>query len=320
MNRDRPGNPLALVIGGPTASGKSALALAVAQAFDGTIINADSMQLYRELRVLSAAPTAADLARAPHRLYGVLSAAQQGTVAGWLARARAEIARAQGQGRLPIVVGGTGMYLKALVAGLADHPPIPPELRRAACARHAAVGAAAFHAELTRLDPIMAARLSPGDTQRLIRAFEVVTATGRSLAEFQRRGDERPPVEFATIVLLPARDTVYAATDARCRRMMAEGALAEVRALIALDLDPGRPAMKAVGVRELARHIAGELNLEQAVALFQRATRNYAKRQLTWFRHQSPGARVWNAQFSESLEVEMFPFIRTMIDRAGASD
>jgi tRNA dimethylallyltransferase len=311
-----------VVIGGPTASGKSALALALAErmgaeGLNGMVINADAMQVYRELRILTARPTPDEEMRVPHRLYGVLSAAQRCTVARWRRLALAAIAGARREGRLPIVVGGTGLYLKALMEGLARVPDIPAEVRAEAKARHAAVGAQGLHAELTRLDPKMAARLKAGDTQRLIRAWEVITATGQSLAVFQQAVPAPPKLWFVPIRLLPPREALYAACDARCRRMLAEGALEEVRALRTLGLDPDLPAMKALGLRELIACLDGEANRAAALQAFQQATRNYAKRQLTWFRHQMPKAQTWTAQFSESLFEEIFSFIRKVVDPAG---
>lgn len=303
-----------LVVAGPTASGKSALALAIAEAFAGTVINADSMQIYRELPILTAQPSAAEQARAPHRLYGALPAAERCTAGRWRALALAEIAAAQASGRLPIVTGGTGLYLKALTEGLAPIPDVPPHIREESAALHGRLGAAGFHAALAERDPAMAARLAIGDTQRVRRAYEVFAATGRSIASYQAdtaAGEGR----FVTLLLMPPRPALNAACDARCRAMLAAGALDEVRALLAQALPPDLPAMKALGVRELARHIRGELALDEAVTLFQQATRQYAKRQYTWFRHQMPAAQVWAAQLSESLKAETFSFIRKSIDR-----
>ncbi len=309
-----------VVLGGPTASGKSAIALVLGERLNGTVINADAMQVYRELAILTARPRPEDLARVPHELYGVLSAAERCTVARWRGLALDAIAAAQREKRLPIVVGGTGLYLKALMEGLADVPDIPAGVRAEAQARHAALGGAGFHAELARLDPEMASRLKPGDTQRVIRAWEVITATGRSLAAFQQVPPAAPALRFVALRLLPPRDALYAACDARCRRMLDEGALDEVRALAALELDPDLPAMKAVGVRELMRCLAGELSRAAALQRFQQTTRNYAKRQLTWFRHQMPDAQTWDAQFSESLPEEIFSFIRNVVDRHDSTD
>lgn len=307
------------MIGGPTASGKSALALTLAERLNGIVVNADAMQVYRELAILTARPTADEMARVPHRLYGVLSAAQRCTVARWRRLSLAAIAAARREGRLPIVVGGTGLYLKALMEGLARVPDIPTQVREEAKAKHRALGAPGLHAELARLDPEMAARLRPGDSQRLIRAWEVVTATGQSLAVFQQALPAPPKLWFVPIRLLPPREVLYAACDARCVRMLAEGALDEVRALQSLELDPDLPAMRALGVRELIQLLDGDVSRDAALAAFQQATRNYAKRQLTWFRHQMPKAQTWAAQFSESLTEETFSFIRNLVDRNGST-
>lgn len=315
-----------IVIAGPTASGKSALGLAVAEAFGGTIVNADSIQVYRELEILSARPGPAELARAPHRLYGVLSAAERCSAARWRALALDEIAAAQGaaQGasRLPVLVGGTGLYLRALLDGLSPIPDIPAEIRAAALGRMAALGVPAFHAELGRRDPAMAARLAPADRQRLVRAWEVLEATGRSLADWQREsaakaGDE-PALAPLCFVLEPPRPALYAACDARFRAMVDAGALAEAERLARLGLDPDLPAMKAVGVPELIAHLRGEMALEAAIAAAQQATRRYAKRQLTWFRHQMAGAERLHpggvgAQFLERLQPSIFAFIRQFL-------
>ncbi len=308
-----------VVIGGPTASGKSALALALAEEFGGTVINADAMQVYRELAILTARPTPAETKRVPHRLYGVLSARVRCTAARWRTMALAAIATAQRKERLPIVVGGTGLYLKALMEGLAPVPEVPSEVRAEARARHTKLGAEAFHAELAGLDPAMAKRLKPGDTQRVLRAWEVISATGRSLALFQKIPPARTPLWFVPIRLLTPRDALYAACDERCRRMLEAGALDEVKALLAMKLDPDLPAMKAVGVRELAAYLAGEVSRDQALAKFQQVTRNYAKRQLTWFRHQMPEAQTWDAQFSERVREKIFSFIRKVIDPVESS-
>jgi tRNA dimethylallyltransferase len=314
----KPSGPV-VAIAGPTASGKSAAAVALAREFDGIVINADAMQVYRDLAVLTARPTQAEMAGIPHRLYGVLPAAERCNAGRWRGLALAEIAAAQSAGKLPILVGGTGLYLEALSKGLAPVPPIPDEIRAEARARHASLGADAFHAELSGLDPEMAARLKPGDTQRLLRAWEVWQTTGESLAAFQRRTGDEPTVALTTLLLMPPRETLYAAIDARCRRMLEQGALAEIRALLAQNLPEDLPAMKSVGVPELAAYIAGTTDLDTALSRFQQASRNYAKRQMTWFRHRLPGSPIWNEQYSESLSEEMFNFIRKAIDREKAS-
>ncbi|MCH7955926.1 MAG: tRNA (adenosine(37)-N6)-dimethylallyltransferase MiaA [Proteobacteria bacterium] len=300
-----------LIIAGPTASGKSALALDAAEEFTGTVINADSMQVYRELRVLTARPTDGDEARAPHRLFGALPVTEACSAGRWLGMARAEIEAARGAGRLPILVGGTGLYLKALTDGLAPVPGIPQGVRSEARRLHARLGGEAFRAELAKVDAEAARRLDAGDSQRLIRAFEVVRATGRPLADWQRQGAGGPATDarFATIVLAPPRDALYAAIDARLDTMIEEGALDEVAALDRLGLDAGLPAAKAVGVPELRRHLRGEITLDEALDSAKRASRNFAKRQLTWLRHQMPGAHVVSAQYSESLRPEIFSFI-----------
>jgi tRNA dimethylallyltransferase len=305
-----------VVVAGPTASGKSAAALAIAEEFGGVVINADSMQVYRELPVLTAQPGSADMTRAPHRLYGVLPASERCTVGRWREMARAEIDVARAGGLLPVVAGGTGLYLKALMQGLAPIPDVPPPIRAETAARHEMLGAERFHAELAQRDPVMAARLAPGDTQRVRRAYEVVVATGRSLATFQAE-TEAGAGNFVTLLLMPPRDALNAACARRCQAMMEGGAVEEVRALLAQALPPDLPAIKAVGVRELARHLRGELTREAALDLFRQATRQYAKRQYTWFRHQLHGAQVWDAQFSESLKPEIFSFIRKSVDRPG---
>ncbi|MBP2231353.1 tRNA dimethylallyltransferase [Azospirillum agricola] len=280
-----------VVIGGPTASGKSGLALAVAERFGGTVINADSMQLYAELDVVTARPPADDLARAPHRLYGVLPASERGSAARWRILALEEIAAARAAGRLPVVVGGTGLYLRALMQGLSEVPPIPDAVRAAAHARLAALGGEAFRAELVARDPD-SARLNPGDTTRLTRAWEVLEATGHSLTHWQTRTGQGAPegLRFAVVVLDPPREELYALCDRRFLLMMEQGALEEVRALDRLareqGLAPDLPVLKALGVPELRRHLRGEVTLEDAIALAQQSTRRYAKRQVTWFRHQ----------------------------------
>lgn len=285
--------PLA-VVAGPTASGKSALALALAEALErdgqpATIVNADSMQVYCELAILTARPGAGDLARAPHRLYGVLSAAEACSAGRWRALALAEIDSARAAGRLPLIVGGSGLYLEALTNGLAPVPPVPPETRRRADSLHAALGPEAFHAALAARDP-GARGLASGDAQRVKRAWAVLEATGRPLCAWQADAGpaEASPCAVLRVLLRPERAALYRACDARFEAMMARGALDEARALAALGLDPGLPAMKALGVRPLLDHLAGALDRGAAVARAQRDTRRYAKRQTTWFLHRYP--------------------------------
>lgn len=311
-----------VVVTGPTACRKSGLALALAERLGGVVINADSMQMYRELAVLTARPGPEAVARAPHRLYGVLSGREPCSAGRWRAMALAEIAACHAAGQVPLVVGGTGLYLRALEDGLAPVPEIPGEIRAAARARHRALGGSAFHAALGERDPVMAGRLRPSDGQRLIRAWEVLEATGRSLAEWQAEDPDQAeggpaPYRFLRLLSRPPRATLYAACDARLVRMVEQGALDEVRALLALGLDPALPVMKALGVAELARHLAGELSLAQAIAGAQRATRHYAKRQMTWLRTQMPRGRgatvILREQFSESFDPKIFANIRRFL-------
>jgi tRNA dimethylallyltransferase len=300
-----------IIIAGPTASGKSALALSIARAFDGTIINADSMQVYRDLRVLTARPDDAALAAAPHRLDGILDGAELCSAARWAALAHDEIAAAHRADRLPIVVGGTGLYLRTLLHGIAPVPEIPEEIRERARARHRAIGGEAFRAELAALDPAAAQRLPAGDSQRLVRAYEVVAATGRTLADWQREGAAGVPrYRSRQFVLLPPRDALYAACDGRLEAMVAQGALDEVARLMARDLPREMPILKAVGVPELADYLAGKLDLPAAIAAAQQATRNYAKRQFTWFRHQLADAEILDTQLSHSLHASVCQKIR----------
>ncbi len=304
-----------LIVAGPTASGKSALALALAEELRGTIINADSMQVYRDLPILTAQPDAAANARAPHRLYGEIDAAEGFSAGAWRERAVAEIAASRDAGRVPIVVGGTGLYLRALIEGLAPTPPIPNDVHRAARVLHAELGPAAFHDALRRLDPEAAARLGQTDTQRVLRAYEVATATGRTLGAWQRDQASSRAFSACAIVLLPPRAPLYAACDARFLDMLAHGAAEEVKALLDRGLDPSLPAMRALGVRELRAWLEGETDRATAVAAAQQATRNYAKRQMTWFKRQLPEAEglrklVLTEQFSERLLPEIFTFIR----------
>jgi tRNA dimethylallyltransferase len=291
----------AIIIAGPTASGKSALAAALAEEIGGTVINGDALQCYRDLEILTARPDAKAQARAPHRLYGYLDAAERGSAADWRERALGEIAATVELGRLPIVVGGTGLYLRALQHGLAPFPEIPAAICNEAAALHRALGGAAFRERLGALDPASARRLPAGDTQRLVRAYAVVRATGVPIGRWRDRPHRAAPYRFATILIMPPREALYAACNARFAAMLESGALAEAEALAARELDPGLPAMKAVGLPELLRHLRGEMTLAEATAAAQRATRRYAKRQTTWFRHQTHPDLILGEQYSESL-------------------
>lgn len=283
-----------LIVAGPTASGKSALALALAERLGGTVINADSMQVYRELRVLTARPTLADEAAAPHRLYGVRAAAEAGSAAWWRGAALEALAEARAAGRVPILCGGTGMYFAALTGGLAEVPDPGDAARAEARALLAEFGPQAMHARLAAADPATAARLRPADSQRIARAWEVWRGTGRGLASWQ--AEQRPAESgwrFAAFLLDPPRPALKAAIAARFAAMLEAGALDEVRALRALGLPPSLPAMRAHGVPELSLHLAGEITLAEASARAIAATGRYTKRQATWFRHHALGEDGW---------------------------
>jgi tRNA dimethylallyltransferase len=280
----------AVLIAGPTASGKSALALELAQKTGGVVINTDSMQVYRDLRIITARPTLPEEALAPHRLYGHVDAAVNFSAGAWVAEAAGVLAEARAANRLPIFVGGSGLYFKALTRGLSAVPPIPPEVRESVRTRLERDGVEALHAELASRDPASAERLKPRDRARIARALEVVEATGRALTDWHREG--LPPLlpqgEFHAVFLAPERDELYARIDARFDIMLAAGALEEVAALAARQLDPLLPAMKAHGVPALIRHLRGEITREEAAEIGRADTRHYAKRQFTWFRHQLP--------------------------------
>jgi tRNA dimethylallyltransferase len=282
--------PKIILIAGPTASGKSALALALAEKLGGAIINADSMQVYRDLRIITARPTPEEEVRAPHRLYGHVDAAENFSVGRWCSEIADVLAAAQRDARTAIVVGGTGLYFSALTQGLAAVPPIPAQIRNEVRARLASDGVEALHAELTQRDPAAAARLMSGDRARVTRALEVVLATGRSILQWH---EANMPARVdaalvAKIFLMPDRDVLLRRIDARFDAMMAAGAMDEVRALAGRHLDPNLPAMKAHGVPWLIRHLNGEIALAEAIEGGKRDTRQYTKRQATWFRNQLP--------------------------------
>ena len=279
----------ALIVAGPTASGKSALALALARRFGGTVINADSMQVYRELRVLTARPTAEEEALAPHRLYGLRPAAAAASVAWWRDAALAEMDAAPG---LPILCGGTGLYLLSLTEGLSAIPPVPAAARERARALLAELGAPALHARLAAIDPETAATLRPGDGQRIARAHEVALGTGKGLVAWQREGARTGPApwRFSAILLDPPREALRDAIARRFDAMLAGGALEEVRAMVAQGLDPALPAMRAHGVPELAAVLAGTMAMPEARARAILNTGQYTKRQATWFRHHALAA------------------------------
>jgi tRNA dimethylallyltransferase len=301
-----------LILAGPTASGKSGLALAAADHFDGVVINSDSMQVYAELRIITARPSAEDEAHAPHELYGVMPAAERCSAGRWRELAVGAIEEAWAESKLPILVGGTGLYIKALLEGLSEIPEVPDGLRQEVIALHEALGPEAFHARVAEVDPEAAARLPSGDRQRLIRAYEVFLATGTPLTQWHQTAPATPDLaaDTYTILLDPPRDELYARCDARLEQMLAKGALEEVGALMALSLDPSLPAMKALGVPEFIAHLNGEKELEPALAAAQQSTRNFAKRQNTWFRNQFGKPNAVFAQYSERKLEEIFADIR----------
>lgn len=284
------GQKTALILTGPTASGKSALGIGLAQALDGVIINADASQLYGDLRLLIARPGEADLAAAPHRLYGTIAATDPCDAQRWRRLAEAELAAAEAAGRLPVLVGGTGLYIRALTEGFSDMPEVPAAVRAEATARREELGPAAFHAEVAGFDPAAARRLPPGDTQRLIRAWEVFHASGISFSDWTARPRSGPPPgwRFIIVVVEPPRALLHERINRRFDLMMDGGALDEVSGVA--HLDATLPLMKALGVPELLAHLRGEIPLETAVELAKASSRQYAKRQSTWFRHQVPGA------------------------------
>lgn len=283
---NRPGRCV-ILIAGPTASGKSALALALADEIGAEIVNADALQVYLDLRVLSARPSAADEARAPHHLFGHVDGSVRYSVGGWARDAAAALSAIAVRGAPAIVVGGTGLYFRALTEGLSEAPDITPSVREEAEARLAAIGLPAFRAEVIAADPAMA-RLKPGDTQRHIRAWEVHRATGRPLSAFQTGGAPIIADAPVRILLEPPRAALYQAIEARFDTMLVAGARTEVEALAARSLNPALPVMKAVGVRELLDHLAGRLSLEDAIRFAKQSSRRFAKRQMTWFRNQTP--------------------------------
>ncbi|THD62193.1 tRNA (adenosine(37)-N6)-dimethylallyltransferase MiaA [Phenylobacterium sp.] len=279
--------PRIWLIAGPTASGKSALALRLAEVLGAEIVNADSMQLYADLRILTARPSPKDEAKAPHHLFGTVDAADGWSVGRWLRAAHETLEAIAARGRPAVVVGGTGLYFRALTHGLAEVPPIPAEARRAAAAELEALGAEAFHARLAVADPLAAARIPAADRQRLTRAWEVFAATGRALSDWQ--ADSRLALSagsWAAVALDPPREALYDRCDARLAAMLDAGVLDEVAALAARALDPALPLMKAVGFREFSAHLRGETDLADALAAAQQETRRYVKRQVTWMRGQ----------------------------------
>ena len=280
----------AILIAGPTASGKSALAIRLAQTLDGVVVNADSMQVYRDLRIITARPSLEEERQVPHRLFGHVDAAENYSVARWLADVGREITMIEAEGRLPILVGGTGLYFRALTEGLSDIPAVPEAVRAELRAWADGRTAEEIHARLEAVDPSTAARLRPSDPQRNLRALEVFMATGKPLSAFHdsRSGAVLDVASCVAVFLEPDRDALRQRIDTRFETMMDSGAMEEVEALMVRGLDPALPAMRAHGVPGLIRALRGEISVAEAVAIGKADTRRYAKRQHTWFRHQAP--------------------------------
>lgn len=291
-----------LVIAGPTAAGKSHIALAIAQKYNAVIINADSMQVYAAIPVLSAQPSATDKATISHLLYGMMPSNETCSAGMWVSQAKEAIDTAHGEGKLPIIVGGTGLYLKALIEGLSPVPAISDSVRDYSRALLAELGNEAFHAMLKERDPLMAAKLNPGDSQRMARSLEVIEQTGISLLKWQQISPTSfyDRAQFVECSIIPPREVLYANCNNRFLTMLEQGALQEVEQLMKENLLPSLPVMKALGVHELSEYLAGRLTKEEAITQAQTATRHYAKRQLTWCRNQMPHSRVFTGR--EAIE------------------
>jgi tRNA dimethylallyltransferase len=290
-----------IVVTGPTASGKSALALALAERRGGTVINADAMQTYDAFPILTAQPTAEEQARAPHALYGVVPLGETVSAARWRSMASAEIERARAAGRVPILCGGSGLYLRTLMKGIAPIPDAPPELREQANADWAELGPEAFRVRLAQHDPAIVERLKPGDRQRHVRAWEVWQATGRPLSAWQEGEASAAPWRFVTVLLSPDRTWLRERIERRFDVMLAGGIEAEARAVFDRQPDPAWPGLKAHGAPELFRHFRGEMSLENVRRVAIDHTRQYAKRQMTWFRHQMIPDLVFDPRADQAL-------------------
>lgn len=311
--------PFALIVAGPTASGKSALAIAIARRLGGVVINADSMQVYQELRIITARPSVADEALVPHCLFGIRPAAEPGSAAWWRLAALREMAAARAAGLLPILCGGSGLYFAALLNGIADIPDPGPAARAEARGLLAEIGPAALYTKLAAVDPVTAGRLQPTDSQRIARAWEVWLGTGRRLSDWHEEAVAPTDWRLRAILLDPPREALRAAIATRFAAMLTEGALDEARALLSLDLDPALPAMRAHGMPELAGYLRGEMSLDEAAWRTRVVTGQYTKRQATWFRHHKlsntgPMHTIHTrfstlAQFSERESGHIFNFV-----------
>jgi tRNA dimethylallyltransferase len=302
-----------VLIAGPTASGKSAVALKLAEVGKGTIINADALQVYRELKILSARPTPEEERRVPHRLYGMVPASEPYSVGIWLEAAREAIEKTWRQGQVPIITGGTGLYFKALEDGLVRLPAIPPAVRGHWRERLKREGSGALHAELVRLSRAEAERLRPSDGQRIVRALEVIETTGRTLSGWHESAQSKgflAETKVLRLYLSPPREELYERINERFDRMIEAGALSEVEALLRIELDPALPAMKATGISELALALSGQVTLEEACRIAKRNSRHYAKRQLTWARRHMISWKWLSEQLMGQSVEYFFNFIR----------
>jgi len=300
-----------IMIAGPTASGKSQLAVDLACQLDGEVINADSMQLYADLSILTARPSKAEMRDIPHHLYGVLDGGHRASVAAWLELAATAMTAIRARGKMPIIIGGTGMYLDAAVNGIAPIPDVPATIHEDCMALFDAIGGAAFRQKLALHDPLVASRLADSDRQRLIRAMGVFNATGIALGQFQQAEHKGAlagrPVKIA---MLPPRDVLYARIDARFDVMLEQGAMDEVRQLMSRQLDPSLPLMKALGVTALKAVLEQEMTVDEAAYIAKRDSRHYAKRQMTWLRNNYNAQITLNTKLSESFMESIFSLIR----------
>jgi tRNA dimethylallyltransferase len=306
--------PHVVVVAGPTATGKSRLAVKIASEFGGVVINADSQQRYFDLQVLSARPRSEDMAGVLHKLFGVLGPDEQGSAAEWARKAADEINDAAASKQLPIIVGGTGLYLRALMDGLIDVPPIPTEVRKSSDVLLAEIGNDEFYARLKDRDPATTNNLVPGDTHRLLRAWAVMEATGIPLSEW-RDAPPSPPLraKYHSILMMPEREKLYEACDTRFKAMVNNGVIDELIAFLDDGGSLTMPIMKMLGARELAGYLSGDVPLDVSIASAQQATRNYAKRQVTWFRHQFDADEILNEQLTEKNAGEIFSGIRQFL-------
>ncbi|MDR3326209.1 MAG: tRNA (adenosine(37)-N6)-dimethylallyltransferase MiaA [Rhodospirillaceae bacterium] len=303
-----------VIVAGPTASGKSTLAIAIAEAFNGVVINADSMQIYDALPILTSRPSIDDENRTPHRLYGILSPLEICSAGRWSKLVVSTCKDEWCEDRLPIIVGGTGLYLSALIKGLSPIPDIPSDIRKSTRDRFRELGNVVFHSELAKFDPQMATKLHPSDSQRLIRAWDVLMATGRSLAQWQTELPVIPlSARFLIFVFFPQRDWLYSNCDYRLKTMIKNGVLREVQIFLDLNLNSDLPILRALGVEQFREHLNGKISLNDAITATQQATHQYIKRQITWFNNQLVADYIIDTQSSKSLEDVIFPNIRKFL-------